>query len=274
MIVKAFRLQCTMALEDKYKTLICETLPSLAQANASTQAAWPVRLDHCFARIILDAVVGRGEYFCTSTSTMMSSEGNTPSPWLAKLKSPAVRNMNGTQLAQCIALAEALADGKVDLCEMDEQSLWFRGKSSERKRPLREDYGVPNAKRLKSDPHPPPSKPLAWNRKTSTQQDIRHAFSTPVTSDSSHPPAATIDEDLRELIEESEMSTFRKRVLTTLCQVPKGHVSTYLALSHHLRSSPRAVGNVRHSLHSVLRCRIHLSQKHVPESPLVSFFHQ
>ena len=240
-----------MALEDKYKNLVCETLPSLAQAKASTQAAWPVQLDHCFARIILDAVVGRGEYFCTSTSTMMSSVGNTPSPWPAKLKSPAIRNMDGSQLAKCIALAEALAEGKVDLCEMDEQSLWFRGKSSKRKRPPQEDDRVRDAKRLKSDPPPSPSKNRS--RKISTQQDIRRAFSTSVVSDGSHPPAATVDEDLRELIEASEITSFRKRVLIALCQVPKGHVSTYLALSNHLRSSPRAVGNVCLSFHFVLQ---------------------
>lgn len=233
-----------MALEDRYKTLVRETLPSLAQAKASTQASWPVQLDHCFARIILDAVVGRGEYFCTNTSTMMSLREHTPSPWPAKLKSPAIKNMDESQLARCIALAEALADGKVDLCEVDEQSLWFRGKSSKRKRPPQEDDRVQDAKRLKSP---------ALNSKTSVQQDIRRAFGTSMVPDGSHPPAATIDEDLRKLIEDSDITPFRKRVLTALCQVPRGHVSTYLALSNHLRSSPRAVGNVRQSLHFLLR---------------------
>ena len=266
MVVNASHLQSTMALEDKYKTLVCETLPSLAQAKASTQAVWPVQLDHCFARIILDAVVGRGEYFCTSTSTMMSSKGDTPSPWPAKLKSPAIRNMDGSQLAQCIALAEALADGKVDLCEMDEQSLWFRGRSLKRKRPPQEDDRVQDAKRRKSDSRLSPYNPLDRSRKISTQQDIRRAFRTSVGSDGSHPPAATIDEDLRELIEEAEITPFRKKALTALCQVPRGHVSTYLALSNHLRSSPRAVGNVCLSSHSVLQYKLQNIQEACPRT--------
>ncbi|KAK7948130.1 uncharacterized protein PG986_009016 [Apiospora aurea] len=35
---------------------------------------------------------------------------------------------------------------------------------------------------------------------------------------------------------------FEKRVLSALCQIPAGRVSTYGLLSAHLRSSPRAVG--------------------------------
>ncbi|KAH8597876.1 DNA binding methylated-DNA--cysteine S-methyltransferase, partial [Bisporella sp. PMI_857] len=36
---------------------------------------------------------------------------------------------------------------------------------------------------------------------------------------------------------------FQKKVLTTLCQVPRGQYTTYAAISKHLSSSPRAVGN-------------------------------
>jgi len=36
---------------------------------------------------------------------------------------------------------------------------------------------------------------------------------------------------------------FQKRVLTALCQVPRGQYSTYGTLAKHLSSSPRAVGN-------------------------------
>ncbi|KAK8025536.1 hypothetical protein PG990_003359 [Apiospora arundinis] len=40
----------------------------------------------------------------------------------------------------------------------------------------------------------------------------------------------------------SNRTPFEKRVLTALCQIPAGHVSTYGLLSAHLQSSPRAVG--------------------------------
>ncbi|TEA18162.1 Methylated-DNA--protein-cysteine methyltransferase [Colletotrichum sidae] len=44
-------------------------------------------------------------------------------------------------------------------------------------------------------------------------------------------------------IERSNRTQFEKGVWTALCQVPKGHVTTYAILAAHLKSSPRAVGN-------------------------------
>jgi O-6-methylguanine DNA methyltransferase len=41
----------------------------------------------------------------------------------------------------------------------------------------------------------------------------------------------------------SHQTPFQKRVLTLLCQVPRGEHTTYAAMSKHLSSSPRAVGN-------------------------------
>lgn len=46
-----------------------------------------------------------------------------------------------------------------------------------------------------------------------------------------------------ERIKNSNRTQFEKRVWTALCQVPKGHVTTYAILAAHLKSSPRAVGN-------------------------------
>ncbi|KAF9874487.1 hypothetical protein CkaCkLH20_08050 [Colletotrichum karsti] len=46
-----------------------------------------------------------------------------------------------------------------------------------------------------------------------------------------------------ERIASSNRTQFEKRVWTALCQVPKGHVTTYAILAAHLKSSPRAVGN-------------------------------
>lgn len=45
----------------------------------------------------------------------------------------------------------------------------------------------------------------------------------------------------------SSQTAFQKRVLTALCQVPRGQHSTYGALATHLCSSPRAVGNALRS---------------------------
>jgi O-6-methylguanine DNA methyltransferase len=41
----------------------------------------------------------------------------------------------------------------------------------------------------------------------------------------------------------SERTPYQKRVLSSLCQVPRGQYSTYGVLAKHLSSSPRAVGN-------------------------------
>lgn len=45
-----------------------------------------------------------------------------------------------------------------------------------------------------------------------------------------------------ERIAASSRTPFEKRVLSLLCQIPRGRVSTYGLLSAHLGSSPRAVG--------------------------------
>ncbi|KAI1802612.1 methylated-DNA--cysteine S-met [Daldinia bambusicola] len=44
-------------------------------------------------------------------------------------------------------------------------------------------------------------------------------------------------------ITESDRTPFEKKVWTLLCQIPRGHVSTYALLAARLGSSPRAVGN-------------------------------
>ena len=235
-----------MALRAKYDRLVREVLPSLARSKAPTQAAWPVQLDHYFARIILDSVVGRGECYSSSTSVMTSTDESTHAPWPAKLKGPAVKNMSDAQLKQCIALAEALADGRVNLCEMNDKSLRQRNKGGvKRTRTPVQDDRSENVKRLKPIQPPSPSTPPVSSPKRSTQVDIRSAFGVSPAVDSSCPLATIIDTDLRHLVESSDITPFRKRVLLALCQVPRGQVSSYLALSNHLRSSPRAVGNVR-----------------------------
>ncbi|KUI67102.1 Methylated-DNA--protein-cysteine methyltransferase [Cytospora mali] len=41
----------------------------------------------------------------------------------------------------------------------------------------------------------------------------------------------------------SDKTAYEKKVLSLLCQVPKGQVTTYALMSKHLISSPRAIGN-------------------------------
>lgn len=46
-----------------------------------------------------------------------------------------------------------------------------------------------------------------------------------------------------ERIATSQRTDYEKRVWIALCQIPRGHYTTYGLLSAHLGSSPRAVGN-------------------------------
>lgn len=81
-----------------------ERLPAAASAHPE----WPIRLDHCFGRVILDAVYGR--------------------PWREALRPPAWRHMDADALRRAILLAERIASGQADLAALNARSLGMRGK--------------------------------------------------------------------------------------------------------------------------------------------------
>lgn len=99
-------------LQAQWKTLYSKQLPALAKTKDPAQSHWPVQLDHCFARIILDNAVGKDR------------------PWAQVIKSPAYKNMTRKQLQDAIGLGEKLACGDEDLVALDERSLKLRGKNS------------------------------------------------------------------------------------------------------------------------------------------------
>jgi len=220
------------SLRAQWTTLYTLTLPSLARAKHPTQPHWPVHLDHCFARIILDTVVG------------------IDTPWTSKLNSPAVKNMDALQLRKCVALGEAIAGGKVDLVALDERSLVVRGKKGKRKRKRGEGGEEASKDELREES----------SRSKRVQVDIRAAMTgnpnpnhtttmaepKPALfpkSSTNPPPPNTPNPALTSLITTSTLTPFRKRVLLALLQVPHGQYTTYAALSDHLHSCARAVGN-------------------------------
>ncbi|GGD54661.1 GCN5-related N-acetyltransferase [Erythrobacter arachoides] len=69
---------------------------------------WPVRLDHCFQRILLDNAIGR--------------------PWREAIAAPAYRNAPDEVLQAAIALGEAVLAGSADLPALNRRSLALRGK--------------------------------------------------------------------------------------------------------------------------------------------------
>lgn len=175
-------------------------------------------------------------------------------PWTRKLNAPAVKTMDALQLRKCVALGEAIASGEVDLMELDEKSLAGRGKvgkwKGKRKRgegdgeEVREESK--RSKRVQMDiraamagnPNPNP------NHTTTKAEEPKPATTTLFPpSSTSPPPPNTPNPALTTLITTSPLTPFRKRVLLALLQVPRGQYTTYAALSDHLHSCARAVGN-------------------------------
>ncbi|KAG4444457.1 hypothetical protein IFR05_000048 [Cadophora sp. M221] len=245
-------------LQNDWKVMYQQTLPQAAKSKSSSQPTWPVQLDHCFARIILDTRIG------------------ISSPWTSVLKSPAYKNMSREQLEACIQLGREILNGDVDLVELDERSLSIRGKrgkrkvgegavdlSVERRESKRMKIASPGNSELETEAEI--SSELAGEASASdldlepqTEPGSEKVKTTPPTLEaksSSNPtsnnpkatsPSMSKEEDLTPYLKKialSNKTTFQKRVLTTLCQVPRGRYTTYGSIAKHLSSSARAVGN-------------------------------
>ncbi|KAL8656133.1 MAG: hypothetical protein Q9210_000459 [Variospora velana] len=216
------------ALRDKWKRMYGETLPSLALSKSSVQDSWPVHVDHCFGRIILDNAI------------------------MNKLKSPAAKNMTSEQLEACIALGTAIAEGRESLPLLDAKSLQLRGKkqkpavlaNSKRKREERSDAN--NNNNQENAGSAPKKRQIDIKSALTPSKTVKAPLSTaaPPASDPNVPPKSNeVDPDLRHLITTSDLTPFRQSVLLTLCQVPSGSFTSYAAMARHLHSSARAVGN-------------------------------
>lgn len=91
-------------LEARWLHLTRVILPGLAG-----ERRWPVRLDHCFQRILLDAACG--------------------GRWLDHVAGrPAYKAIDDARLRSAVALGERVADGTADLHALNRQSLIWRGK--------------------------------------------------------------------------------------------------------------------------------------------------
>lgn len=88
----------------RFKYLTETVLPALAR-----QEHWPIRLDHCFKRICLDAAF--------------------EDTWYNHLRRPAERHLAGEPLARAVAAAERIVtDGLQALRPLNAASLAYRGK--------------------------------------------------------------------------------------------------------------------------------------------------
>ncbi|KAK5958054.1 hypothetical protein OHC33_001244 [Knufia fluminis] len=257
-------------LRQTWTSLYKTTLPHLARTKSPTQPVWPVTLDHCFARIILDNTVGGGTQ-----------------QWDKVIAKPAVRNMSAMQLRDAIEMGERIKAGDVDLVELDRVSLEVRGKNEgkygdkkrkrndgdeveegeenalKKKRADEQSRAVSKAtaKKMKKDdkqqstlvftsmdgkdwdqlPSPATSASADQEHDDKQQDDRSHLEKKlDVTSDLSR---EQIVDTLRKIQTHQTLTPFRRRLYISLLSVPKGSYTTYAALATHLGSAARAVGN-------------------------------
>ncbi|MEL6686048.1 MAG: GCN5-related N-acetyltransferase [Pseudomonadota bacterium] len=91
-------------IRQRWRKLVESDLPYLARSRPN----WPVHLDHCFARILLDNAFG--------------------APWRDVIKPPAWRNTPLPILEKAIKLGEDVLAEKADLWALNNRSLVLRGK--------------------------------------------------------------------------------------------------------------------------------------------------
>lgn len=93
------------ALEARWLHLTRVVMPKLAATRR-----WPVRHDHCFQRILLDAACG--------------------ARWTDHVEGrPAYRRIDDARLARAVALAEDTIEGCADLSTLNRESLRWRGRA-------------------------------------------------------------------------------------------------------------------------------------------------
>ena len=93
----------TADVVSRYMVLTKEIMPHLAQTS---HRHWPVRNDHCFQRIILDAVCG--------------------GVWYDHLLRPAYKNLTHDQTTDAVDLCNDIISGDSDLSVLNNQSLKWR----------------------------------------------------------------------------------------------------------------------------------------------------
>lgn len=260
------------SLRSQWSALYRTTLPSLAKSRDPVQPHWPVILDHCFARIILDNTLGKS-----------AGPNGKDVPWDQVISKPAVKTMTESQLKRAIELGGKIARGEVDLVELDEWSLEARGKEKKggskrsvadvkgeegndkkRRKVDQQEHRVEDTAEekenvaTKSSPHGKSKATAAQKKQKQTQSTLSFNSSSPTSPSTTKnltkfkPPSITDDTKLtpstiittlQKIQTHPNLTPFRKRLYTSLLSVPTGQHTTYAALATHLKSVPRAVGN-------------------------------
>ena len=147
-------------------------------------------------RIILDAVIGRGETTELLEASQRPPANQNPMPWTAKMKAPAIKSMSKVDLVKCIDLAEAIAKGSVDLSQLNAKSLELRGKTEQ----------INNVKKKRKFENEDTEDQHNSGKLNTKQRDIRNAFGFLAASALA---PAEIDAELLHSIETSDITPFR-----------------------------------------------------------------
>ena len=99
------RQETTLDLIHRYLHLTQMVMPALAQTRSNI---WPVQNDHCFQRIVLDAVCG--------------------GVWYDHVSRPAYRHLSLEQAQRAVQICEDIIAGRSDLADLNQKSLSWRGK--------------------------------------------------------------------------------------------------------------------------------------------------
>ncbi|KAH8684536.1 hypothetical protein BGZ60DRAFT_349381, partial [Tricladium varicosporioides] len=161
-----------------------------------------------------------------------------------KLKSPAYKNMTAEQLEDSIKMGQEILSGDADLVELHNRSLELRGKQKgsvprgQRKRNMSDEVEVCKKDSKKHKSSPRHTKHEEQEESTATERSPHFPTSPRIEE-----IVNDENEDLKPWLKKIALSTitpFQKRVLTALCQVPRGQYTTYGTISNHLSSAPRA----------------------------------
>ena len=247
---ECIRIDTLTNLQHRWRNLYQNILPALAASQDSVQELWPVHLDHCFARIVLDRTVGIDR------------------PWTEVVRRPAIEHMTSVQLEAVVQLAEEIATGQADLVALNERSLHLRGKpvkrktadddpmeSPEKKTKIKKAAPSISAYFLPSPGSPPKVEDQAETRSTSPPTKLsQSSLKQTATSLQNLKRAAEEDQpedmssQLQLIADSPSLTPFRKLTLRLLCQIPRGRYSTYgnmatfISQASH-KTCARAVGN-------------------------------
>lgn len=219
------------SLREEWRKLYSQTLPAMARAKDQAQPRWPVTLDHCFARIILDNTIGEGVR-----------------QWDEVISKPAIQHMTPAQMSSAIALGRDIELGRADICELDQISLACRGKNPDK---YNDKPNAAPGKRKRATTNDKPESNGTEMRTSKKQSTLSFTRDTPPSKEEAsagsktsevptHPEMAKILERIRS---HPKLTPYRRRLYTILLSVPRGRYTTYAAMSDYLQSSARAVGS-------------------------------